>query len=574
MLVPSASDGADGRYHHRDRCVQAVPAFAGSIQIHDALSNALPVEAASSKGGIDMVVRSPLPDIEIPHITVTQLVLQHTERLASKPALIDGETGRVLTYGQFATLTRRCAVGLAGRGFGPGDVIALYSVNLPEYAVALHGALAAGCTVTTINPLAVPHELATQLKDSGARYLIASPQVLANAVQGAELSGVVEEVFVFGEGDGARPFDVLLTDDGPWPEVAIDVREHIALLPYSSGTTGLPKGVMLTHYNLVADRYLAEGFELIDPQDTAIAFLPFFHMYGLYLFLISGLSMGLTSVTMPRFDLAHYLQLLQEHRSRTAYVVPPVVIALAHHPLVEQYDLSELKTLLTAAAPASAELCAAVQARLGCSVTQAYGMTELSPASHTNPPGAFRIGAGGVPLRNTESKVVSIETGVELGPHERGEVWVRGPQVMKGYLNRPDATEATITPDGWLKTGDIGYYDEDGYFYFVDRLKELIKYNAYQVAPAELEAVLLQHPAVADAAVIGVADEDAGEIPKAYVVPRGEVTAEALMAFVAERVAPYKKIRQVEFTDQIPKSASGKILRRVLIERERGAAVV
>jgi acyl-CoA synthetase (AMP-forming)/AMP-acid ligase II len=439
--------------------------------------------------------------------------------------------------------------------------------------VALHGALASGCTVTTINPLATAYELAGQLKDSRARYLIASPQVLASAQQGAEWSEVVEEVFVFGDAAGVRPFDVLLTEDGPWPTVDIDVHEDIALLPYSSGTTGLPKGVMLTHHNLVSNRFQAEGFDLVDPEDTAVAFLPFFHMYGLYLFLIYGPSIGLTTVTMPRFDLAHYLQLLQEHRSQTAYVVPPVVIALAHHPLVEQYDLSHLKTLLTAAAPAGADLCAAVEGRLGCSVTQAYGMTELSPASHACPRGAFRIGAGGVPIRNTEAKVVSIETGADLGPHERGEVWVRGPQVMKGYLNRPDATESTITPDGWLKTGDIGYYDEDGYFFFVDRLKELIKYKAYQVAPAELEALLLTHPGVSDAAVIGVPDEEAGELPKAYIVPRAEVTAEEIMTFVAERVAPYKKIRLLEFTDQIPKSASGKILRRVLVERERGAVV-
>jgi acyl-CoA synthetase (AMP-forming)/AMP-acid ligase II len=179
------------------------------------------------------------------------------------------------------------------------------------------------------------------------------------------------------------------------------------------------------------------------------------------------------------------------------------------------------------------------------------------------------VGAAGLPVRNTESTVVDIETGRQLGPNQQGEVWVRGPQVMKGYLNNPDATAATITDDGWLKTGDIGYYDEDGYFFIVDRLKELIKYKSYQVAPAELESVLLSHSAIADAAVIGVPDEEAGELPKAYVVLRGEITAEEIMAFVAERVAPYKKIRLVEFTDQIPKAASGKILRRVLIERER-----
>lgn len=515
-----------------------------------------------------MIVRSPFPDVEIPELSLTELTMRQTRRLADKPALIDGVTGQVTTYGQFEILTRRLAIGLADRGFGKGDVLAIYSVNRPEFAVAMHGAIAAGGTVTTINPLATAHELANQLNDSGSIYLIASPEVLANALlAGSETS--VREVFVFGTGEGARPFEVLLADDGPWPAVKINVHEDVVLLPYSSGTTGLPKGVMLTHHNIVANCYQIDGFAPLAEDDTAVAFLPFFHLYGLFAFLTYGLSMGITIVTMPRFDLEHYLQLLQDYRSARALVVPPVVLALAHHPAVETYDLSSLRLLWTGAAPVGADLCVAVQQRLGCVVSQGYGMTELSPASHMNPLGDERMGAVGVPVRNTESKVVDIETGRELGPHERGEVWVRGPQVMKGYLNNPAATASTITADGWLKTGDIGYVDEDGYFYIVDRLKELIKYKGYQVAPAELEALLVTHPSVADVAVIGIPDADAGELPKAFIVPRGDADAGEIMAWVAERVAPYKKIRSVEFIDQIPKAASGKILRRVLIERER-----
>jgi acyl-CoA synthetase (AMP-forming)/AMP-acid ligase II len=275
---------------------------------------------------------------------------------------------------------------------------------------------------------------------------------------------------------------------------------------------------------------------------------------------------------MPHFDLEHYLQLLQDYRSARALVVPPVALALANHPVVDRYDLSSLRFIMTAAAPAGPDLCAAIQARLGAVVKQAYGMTELSPISHLIPERAPRVGAGGLVVRNTEVKIIDIDTGRELGPHERGEIWTRGPQVMKGYLNRPDATAETITPDGWLKSGDIGYADEDGYFYIVDRLKELIKYRGYQVAPAELEAVLLSHPAVVDAAVIPSPDPEAGEVPKAFVVLRNDADPEEILTFVAERVAPYKKIRLIEFTDQIPKSASGKILRRVLVEREREAA--
>lgn len=515
-----------------------------------------------------MIFRSPFPDIEIPEMTLTQLVLRQTRRLASKPAIIDAMSGRSITYGQLEILIRRLAIGLADRGFGRGDVLAIYSPNALEYPVALHGAIAAGGTVTTINPLATAKELTSQLNDSRALYLITTPDGLPNALEAAEAARV-REVFVFGEADGVRSFDVLLADDGPWPQVAIAPREDVALLPYSSGTTGLPKGVMLTHHNLVANCHQVEGFDLLDDTDTIVAFLPFFHMYAVMVFLAYGLSQGATIVSMSRFDLERYLQLLQDYRVRRAFVVPPVTLALAKHPLVERYDLSSLRFVMSAAAPTPADLCTAVMERLGVVVKQGYGMTETSPVIHLTPESAVNPTAGGLTVRNTEARIIDIESGTELGPHQRGEIWVRGPQVMKGYLNRPDATAEMITPDGWLKTGDIGYADEAGYFYIIDRLKELIKYNAYQVAPAELEAILVAHPAVADAAVIGAPDEEAGEVPKAFVVLRGEATAEELMAFVAGQVAPYKKIRQLEFTGQIPKSASGKILRRVLVERER-----
>ena len=515
-----------------------------------------------------MIFRSPFPDIEIPEISLPSFALQQAGRLASKPAMIDGITGQSITYGQLEILTRRLAIGLTERGFGRGDVLAIYSPNTIEYPVAIYGALAAGGMVTTINPLFTTNELAVQLADSRATYLIATPESLPAALEAAEATQV-REVFTFGEAEGARPFDVLLADDGPWPAVEIDPREDVALLPYSSGTGGLPKCVMLTHYNLVANCHQVNGFSLLDGDDVIITFLPFFHIYVLMVFFAYGLSEGATIVVMPRFDMEHYLQLLQDYRSKRAFVVPPVALALAKHPVVERYDLSSLRVMLTAAAPLPADVSAAVMERLGVIVKQAYGMTELSPMSHLTPESAVNPTAGGLIVRNTEVKVVDSATNAELGPHQQGEIWVRGPQMMKGYLNRPEATAATITPDGWLKTGDIGYADEDGYIYIVDRVKELIKYKAYQIAPAELEAILVAHPAVADAAVIGVPDAEAGEVPKAYVVLRGEATAEELMAFVAGQVAPYKKIRKLEFTNQIPKSASGKILRRVLVERER-----
>jgi acyl-CoA synthetase (AMP-forming)/AMP-acid ligase II len=265
---------------------------------------------------------------------------------------------------------------------------------------------------------------------------------------------------------------------------------------------------------------------------------------------------------------------MQDYKITRANLVPPIILALAKHPIVDNYDLSHLKIIMSGAAPLSAELAQACAERLGCIVLQGYGLTETSPVTHVNPedPARIKLGSVGVPIANTECAVVSLETGNPLGVREEGEIWIRGPQVMKGYLNNPEATAQTLTPDGWLRTGDVGYVDEDGYFYIVDRVKEMIKYKGLQIAPAELEAVLLTHPAVADAAVIPSPDPEAGEVPKAFVVLKGAATAEELMDYVAARVAPFKKIRRIEFVEQIPKSPSGKILRRVLVQQERERA--
>jgi acyl-CoA synthetase (AMP-forming)/AMP-acid ligase II len=274
---------------------------------------------------------------------------------------------------------------------------------------------------------------------------------------------------------------------------------------------------------------------------------------------------------MPRFDFRFFLDAVERYRVTRAYLVPPVVLALVNDPVVETFDLSSLRCINSAAAPLGGDLARRCQERLGCSVTQGYGLTETSPATHLVPMTgrAIKPGSIGLAVPNTECAIVDISTGVALGPNQQGELLIRGPQVMKGYLNRPEATAQTITPDGWLHTGDIAYVDEDGDFYIVDRLKELIKYKAYQVAPAELEAVLLSHPAVADVAVIPSPDDEAGEVPKAFVVLKGPATPDELMTYVAVRVAPYKKVRRLEIIEQIPKSATGKLLRRVLVERER-----
>jgi len=518
-----------------------------------------------------MIHRSPRPDVAIPDTPLTPFLLERAERHARRTALIDGSSGHSYTYAQWARAVRRAAAGLARRGLRKGDVLAIYSPNVPEYAVAFHAASLLGGVVTTVNPAYTAEELTYQLRDARARFLVTVPQCLDKVGKASAAAGV-EEVFLFGEGEGATPFAALMAEDGPVPEAAIDPREDLVALPYSSGTTGLAKGVMLTHRNLVANvLQTASALDLLGGDDTVVAVLPFFHIYGLVVVLNLGLYHGATIVTLPRFDLEGFLDTLQKHKVTFANVVPPIVLALAKHPVVGRYDLSRLRCVFSGAAPLGDQVARACAERLGCRVLQGYGLTETSPVTHVGPsdPVRARPASIGFTVSNTECRVVSIEDGRALGPSEHGEICIRGPQNMRGYLNRPEATAAMIDAEGWLHTGDIGYADEEGYFYVVDRLKELIKYKAMQVAPAELEAVLLTHPAVTDAAVIPSPDPDAGEVPKAFVVVQGQATPEEIMAFVAERVAPFKKVRRLEVVEQIPKSPSGKILRRLLVERER-----
>ena len=516
--------------------------------------------------------RSPFPDVEIPDVPITAYVFAGVETRADRIALVDGPSGRCVTYGTLVDAISRCAGGLAARGIRHGDVVALLAPNLPEYAVVFHGAARAGAVVTSVNPTYGPEETRFQLQDANARILVTVPPCLDTA-RAAVDGTAVREVVVIGEAEGATPLTDLLAHD-PLGQVAVDPHD-LAALPYSSGTTGLSKGVMLTHRNLVANmvQVLASGVNL-QTDERVIGVLPFYHIYGMLVILNLCLHKGMTIVTMARFDLEQFLKILQDYQIGRANLVPPIILALAKHPIVDNYDLSHLKIIMSGAAPLGAELAQACAERLGCLVLQGYGLTETSPVTHVNPedPARIKLGSVGVPIANTECTIVSLETGNPLGVREEGEIWIRGPQVMKGYLNNPDATAQTLTPDGWLRTGDVGYVDEDGYFYIVDRVKEMIKYKGLQIAPAELEAVLLTHPAVADAAVIPSPDPEAGEVPKAFVVLKGTVTDHELMEYVAARVAPFKKIRRIEFVEQIPKSPSGKILRRVLVQQERERA--
>jgi acyl-CoA synthetase (AMP-forming)/AMP-acid ligase II len=509
---------------------------------------------------------------QVPETDITSFVLADAADRGDKPALIDGPTGRTVTYGELDRGVRALAAGLASRGFGKGDVVAVHMPNLPEYAIVFHGVASAGGKCTTVNPLYTTTELTHQLKDSGARMLVTVAPFLDVATEAAANAGV-EDVFVVGEAEGAAPFTELLGDPAQAPEMEIDPANDLAVLPYSSGTTGLPKGVMLTHRNLVANLVqVQESFPIAD-DDTLVGVLPFFHIYGMTVIMNQGLLAGATIVTMPRFDLDQFLGLIAEHGVTRAYVVPPIALALAKHPAVDDSDLSSIRTIMSGAAPLGAELAEQVAGRIGTTVVQGYGLTETSPVTHMNTPEENRPGTIGRPIADTECRIVDPESGVDVDEGERGELWVRGPQVMAGYLNNDEATAATIDEDGWLHTGDIAVRDADGWYSIVDRLKELIKYKGYQVPPAELEALLITHPEVADVAVIGVPDDECGELPKAYVVAAGDdLETDALMEWVGEQVAPQKRIRLVELTEEIPKSPSGKILRRVLVEQERERA--
>jgi acyl-CoA synthetase (AMP-forming)/AMP-acid ligase II len=351
---------------------------------------------------------------------------------------------------------------------------------------------------------------------------------------------------------------------------------HLAVLPYSSGTTGAPKGVMLTHHNLTSNVRQTLGSGLIDGYSVMVDFLPFFHIYGMAVLLLPGLAAGATQITMPAFEPKRFLEIVAEHRATNLFVVPPALLALANSDAA--IEMPSVKFVMSGAAPLPIDVARRVAERFDVTVVQGYGMTEASPVTHISLLGRNKEGTVGPPVADTRQKVVSMETGATLPPGEIGELLVSGPQVMQGYYGREDATAESILEDDegrWLRTGDIVSMDEDGYVTIHDRAKEMIKYKGYQIAPAELESVIMEHPDVADVAVIpkdsGTAD---GEFPKAFVVVRAgaDLDADAVMAHVAERVAPYKKVREVEFIDAVPKNPSGKILRRELKARERAAA--
>ena len=504
-------------------------------------------------------------DIALRDLSITERLFEGFADRTDEVVMIDGGTGTQMTGGVLMDRIKRLAGGLTARGWAPGKTVAILAPNVPDYAVVFHGVAFAGGTITTINPSYTAPEVHHQLMDAGAHVLVTTPMFAEVARAAMAGTGVHDLVVIGGGVEGAIALEDLMGE--PLAEQSpVDLDDFNVVLPYSSGTTGKPKGVMLTHRNIVTNVEQLMVPTQLRPGETAIAFLPFFHIYGMTVLMNLVLGNKGRLVTMARFDLEQFLRLIETHRVNRLYIVPPVALALAKHPMVEQFDMSTVEYVFSGAAPLSAEVEAEVGRRLGARSIQGYGMTELSPVSHSTYAVGERHGSSGQAVPNTECRIVDPTTGADMAPGEEGELWVRGPQVMKGYLNNPQATSETMAEGGWLKTGDLAVIDEDGFMFIRDRLKELIKFKGFQVAPAEVEAALIAHPGVADAAVIGRANDEAGEVPIAFVVKAAgaEVSEADLQAHLEGQLARYKHPAEYRFVPSVPKSASGKILRREL----------
>jgi len=511
------------------------------------------------------VVHSPWFTLEpYPHVPVVRFLERAAQRYPNRPAFITLE-GAHLTFRQAWSLVRRCGSFLRRAGVQKGDRVGFLSPSSPEMLSLTWGVMGAGAIAVPMNPLYKDRELARHLQDADCKAVVttAALRPLVEAVRGAIPSlGRVWEV------------EALMGDLEGVPEAGIpdiDPKEDVAALPYSSGTTGFPKGVMLTHFNLVSNIRQCMAAGILAPSRPLLNYMPPFHVYGFVALMGMGFAAGVPQVVIPRFEPDLTLKLTAEHRVAVLYTVPPALMALLEAAKQGRYDLSSLRLIITGAAPTPVEISRRAEEAFGARVCQPYGLSEATAAANINPWTLSKHASVGPPIPDTEEKVVHLESDEELAQGEVGELLIRGPQVMKGYWRNPEATAATITPGGWLRTGDIARHDEDGYLYIVDRKKEMIRYKGHQVAPSELEALLAEHPSVRDAAVVPKPDVEAGEIPKAYIVVRPEkpIGEDEIMAWVSERVNPLSRIREVEFVDEIARTPSGKILRRVLIERER-----
>ncbi|PWA99282.1 4-coumarate--CoA ligase 2 [Artemisia annua] len=527
----------------------------------------------------ETIFRSRLPDIYIPnHLSLHSYCFENISKFSHQPCLIDGATGREYTYADVELMSRKVGSALHKNGINKGDVIMILLPNSSEYVFSFLGASYIGAISTMANPFFTSAEIIKQVKASNAKIII-TQSVHIPKVKDFALKNAIKLVCIDSDNCNSEKcmhFSELLSgDESELPKVDIDSNDVVAL-PYSSGTTGLPKGVMLTHKGLVtsvAQQVDGENPNLwIHSEDVLMCVLPLFHIYSLNSILLCGLRAGAAILIMQKFDIVPFLELIQKYKVTIGPFVPPIVLAIAkNEEVVDKYDLSSIRTVMSGAAPLGKELEDTVRSKFpNAKLGQGYGMTEAGPVlamclAFAKEPFEIKSGACGTVVRNAAMKIVDPETNASLPRNQRGEICIRGDQIMKGYLNDPEATKRTIV-DGWLHTGDIGYIDDDDELFIVDRLKELIKYKGFQVAPAELEALLLTHPEISDAAVVPMIDEGAGEVPVAFVVKSNgsNVTEAEIKQFVSKQVVFYKRINRVFFVDKIPKSPSGKILRKDL----------
>jgi long-chain acyl-CoA synthetase len=517
------------------------------------------------------------PPVDFPDVPYDHLLRMAAQRTPDRVAIIYHDLK--LTYREVVSMVNSIANGLHGLGMRKGDRLCLFTTNRPEYTVTFIAAASIGVVSSPMNPAYKEREVAYQLENSEAKAILVQRELLPliEQVLGQKSFPHLKHIIVTGESvpetrPDAIPFARLMRESSPKHLSHVEISgDDLVALPYSSGTTGFPKGTLLTHRNLTSNNLQLTTALGTNFTDVALIFLPFYHIYGVML-TGSFLACSGTQIIMERFDLLQSLELCEKYGVTYYFVVPPIVLALANAPV----DLSKMKSvkyIFSGAAPLPLDPALKLQQKSGVIVVQGYGMTEGSPLTHAQPsdPALIRIESVGMPVHNTEQKIVDLETGEQEVPvGVDGEIVIRGPQIMQGYWKAPEDTARALR-NGWFYSGDIGHVDADGFTYIVDRKKEMIKYKGFGIAPAELESLLMEHPAVMDSAVIGIPDDEAGELPKGFVVirPGFTPTSEEILAFVNGKLAGYKKIHLIEFIGAIPKVASGKILRRELKEMEK-----
>ncbi|XP_034192631.2 luciferin 4-monooxygenase [Osmia lignaria lignaria] len=519
----------------------------------------------------------PEPILEFKNLSLGQLILNQLRIHRAWVAQINAYTRKEQTFKEILDASQKLAIAFEKEGLRKNDRIAICSENNTEFCIPVCAAFYLGVTVCPLNPLYTERELKHALNISKPKYIFVSLLGAKNVCKVAsQLFWLPKLIMLTESPDNKLPnindLTSNITVDNNFHAYSTDINDHVAAIACSSGTTGLPKGVMLTDKNFltVIRHFAISSPDIVNNNVTTLALLPFFHAYSFSVLLVR-LTFGNKSVILPRFDEKMFLRTIEKYRIGYLTVVPPLMVFLAKHPIVDKYDLSSIQEMWCGAAPLSEEIAKTVSRRLNMkNIKQGYGLTETTLAVIKSPNNNTKYGSIGTLAPGISGKVISVnegDSGRALGPNNFGELCFKGNLIMKGYCNDELATAATIDKDGWLHSGDIGYYDEQGYFYIIDRLKELIKYKGFQVPPAELETVLLSCPGIKDAAVIGLPHEEAGELPAAFIVKQegSNITAEDVNKFVNERVSNHKRLRGgIKFIENIPKTASGKILRREL----------